>query len=167
MNEQTGLPIHDVPEDVRRRPANGDIDVVGMIERPGRVSAGALSRLSHVQFDGAFHCEEGWSVPGLHWEGVAMADVIAAVSPHAGAAYVRVCSGDFCSVLPIEVAKEAILCNVLDDLPLGLDHGGPWRLLVPGGACHTSVKWVDRVEFSDRPGEDTAEAIAMARIAQG
>ncbi|MCA9830210.1 MAG: molybdopterin-dependent oxidoreductase [Dehalococcoidia bacterium] len=167
MTRLPELPIHEVPAEIAQRPPNGDIEIAGLVARPGRISAGTLARLAHVQFDGEFGCEEGWSVPGLHWEGVALEDLIAVAAPQPAVAYVRVCSGGFCSVLPLEEAKTAVLCNVLDDLPLGLEHGGPWRLLVPGGLCHTSVKWVDRIEFSDQPGENTAETIAMARIGRG
>lgn len=161
------LPDHPIPVEVARRAATGEIEVAGLVARPGRLSAAALASLTHVQIDGEFACEEGWSVPGLHWQGVALADVIAAAEPAPGAGWVRVCSGTFVTPLPLDVANTAVLCNVLDDLPLGLDHGGPWRLLVPGGACHTSVKWVDRIELSDAPGENTAESIAMARIGRG
>jgi len=40
----------------------------------------------------------------------------------------------------------------------------PWRLVVPGDACFTSVKWVDRIELAAEPGEGSGERIARARL---
>jgi DMSO/TMAO reductase YedYZ molybdopterin-dependent catalytic subunit len=90
---------------------------------------------------------------------------IAGVLPDAR--YVRISSGDFVLPVPIEAAQHALLCDRLDGEPLAVEHGAPWRLMLPGGECFTSVKWVDRIELAETAGDNTAESIARARIGQG
>jgi len=38
------------------------------------------------------------------------------------------------------------------------------RLVVPGGECFTSIKWLDRLELRSEPGLNTAETIALDRL---
>jgi hypothetical protein len=38
--------------------------------------------------------------------------------------------------------------------------------VLPGGACYTSVKWLDRLELTTEPGEHVAQRIARARLEQ-
>jgi len=57
-------------------------------------------------------------------------------------------AGSYVMPLALADARAAVLANELDDKPLSLEHGAPWRLVVPGGACYTSVKWVDRLELA-------------------
>jgi DMSO/TMAO reductase YedYZ molybdopterin-dependent catalytic subunit len=48
--------------------------------------------------------------------------------------------------------------------PLPAAQRAPWRLLIPGGACFTSVKWVDRLEITAAPGKSPGERIARSRL---
>jgi DMSO/TMAO reductase YedYZ molybdopterin-dependent catalytic subunit len=36
--------------------------------------------------------------------------------------------------------------------------------VLPGGACYTSVKWLDRLELTAEPGEHAAQRIAGTRL---
>jgi hypothetical protein len=42
------------------------------------------------------------------------------------------------------------------------EHSGPVRLVVPGGKCFASIKWLDHLELRSDPGLNTAETIALA-----
>lgn len=128
--------------------------------RPGTDLAG-LPRVAHTD---AFTCEEGWTVPSVRWRGVRLADVVALAAPRPAARYVRVHAGEYAVPVPLDDAGAALLCEEMNGQPLPAVHGGPWRLLVPGGACFTSVKWVDRLELTAAPGPNDGERIARARL---
>jgi DMSO/TMAO reductase YedYZ molybdopterin-dependent catalytic subunit len=66
----------------------------------------------------------------------------------------------------LDQASAALLCDRLSGQPLPLAHGAPWRLLLPRGDCHTSVKWVTRLELCAEPGEQSGLQIASARLAR-
>lgn len=80
-------------------------------------------------------------------------------------AYVRVYANNYWIALPLAQVNQALLCNRLNGAPLTQEHGAPWRLVISGGACFTSVKWVSMLELAAEPGDDTAERIARSRIA--
>ena len=47
------------------------------------------------------------------------------------------------------------------------EHGAPLRLVVPAAwDCFSSVKWVQRLELTERRAKATGPAIALARIGQ-
>lgn len=113
-----------------------------------------------------FICREGWCVPGLHWEGVMLARLLELVDT-GDAAHVEVASGGFATQLTGDEARSALLATHLGGEPIARPHGGPLRLIVPGADCYTSVKWVERIEVLGTPREDTARAIALARLERG
>jgi DMSO/TMAO reductase YedYZ molybdopterin-dependent catalytic subunit len=166
MARLESLPVHPVPEAAARAAETPVLVLEGLVERPEAMSFGDVAALQSVAWDGDFACEEGWTVDDLHWQGVALASLIDRARPLASAKFVRVASGDYVLPLPIETARDAVLCHTLDGKPLTLEQGAPWRLLLPGGVCFTSVKWVDRLEFAETAGDNTAESVARARLAQ-
>ena len=157
------LPVHPVPEAVRRRP-EWTIRVDGLVERPRVLSRRDLSRLPRYEIQCDFRCEEGWHVEDLRWRGIRLIDILALAGSRAPAAFVRVSSDGY--VVPVALADvaAALLCDELDGRPVTLEHGGPWRLMLPRSECFTSVKWVDRLEVTATPGESTGEQIARARL---
>ena len=167
MNDQTvirsSLPVHPVPQEVMRS-GGGLLRIEGLVQHPLVLDRQALTRLSRVRLDEPFRCEEGWSVPGLRWCGVRLRDVLALAVPLSNARYVRVGAGNYVLPLPLGEAQQAVLCDELNDQPLEVAHGAPWRLVVPGAACYASVKWVERLEVAQDPGDNTAQAIARARL---
>jgi DMSO/TMAO reductase YedYZ molybdopterin-dependent catalytic subunit len=109
-------------------------------------------------------CDEGWAVPGLRWRGVGLADALALAQPLEQARFVSVCSGAYSVSVPLTDAPRILLCDTLNELPLPVEHGGPWRLVVPSGQCFTSVKWVDRLEVTAERVPSTGEVIARQRL---
>ena len=101
---------------------------------------------------------------GLAWEGVPLREIIARGGPLAEARYLRVYAGEYWLTLPLADLDDALLCDRLNEEPLTPEHGAPWRLVLSGGACFTSVKWVDHLELAAERGEATAERIARGRI---
>lgn len=164
MQIRGGLPEHPVPDRVRQT-ALGSIRIHGLVERELTVDAGELAVAEHVTLEEPFTCEEGWTVPGLRWTGISLADVLARARPLATARFVHVWSGSYSISLPLAQAERVLLCDMLDGVPLPIQHGGPWRLVIPGGQCFSSVKWVDRLELTLEEGQSTGELIARQRLA--
>jgi DMSO/TMAO reductase YedYZ molybdopterin-dependent catalytic subunit len=145
--EYEHLPLHPVPARARRREEGeqaGALRISGLVAHRRRLRAGALRTLARTELVETFGCEEGWTVPNQRWGGVRLADVLALAQPLAHARYVRVRAGQYAIPLALGDAGTALLCDELNGEPLGLEHGGPWRLVVPGGHNHCfsrSVRW--------------------------
>jgi DMSO/TMAO reductase YedYZ molybdopterin-dependent catalytic subunit len=90
-------------------------------------------------------------------------DVLALAKPLPTAHYVRVHAGNYVVPLSLAEAEHALLADTLNDQPLAVEHGAPWRLALAGGACFTSVKWVDRLELCAEPGENVGQRVAQRR----
>lgn len=155
------LPVHPHPE---VDAANFVLRVDGLVARPIALTPDDLRALPQHDFDADFVCLEGWVAPDQHWRGVALSDLLELAGPTEGARFVQASSGGFSLPMPIDDARRALLALVLDGAPLAPPHGAPVRLVVPGGACFTSVKWLDRLEVRAEPADDTARAIALARL---
>jgi len=157
----TSLPIH---AHERPRVQQYSLRIDGLVEHPAALSVEELLALPGSGFDDDFVCLEGWTVPNLRWRGVRLAMVLERVGLRAEARWVQASAGDFSLPLPLAEAGNALLALWLNDQMLAPEHGAPVRLLVPGGECFTSVKWLDHLELRAEPAENTAEAIARARL---
>jgi DMSO/TMAO reductase YedYZ molybdopterin-dependent catalytic subunit len=164
MDVRDRLPVFPLPPAARARAARALLRVDGLVARPRELSVEDLSHLPREGLDEAFVCEEGWSVPGLRWAGVRLAEVLALAQPLPGARYVRAASGDWVVPIALSDAPRGMICDELNGEPLTLEHGAPWRLVLSGGACYTNVKWLDHLELVAEPGEDAARRIALSRI---
>ncbi|MHB8620507.1 MAG: molybdopterin-dependent oxidoreductase [Chloroflexota bacterium] len=158
------LPIHPVPEGVSLSVAGAELSIGGLVARPWSLSATVLDSLPSRELAAPFACEEGWSVPNLLWVGPRLADVVALAEPLLGAAWVRVISGDYAVPIAWADCQQAVLARRLNGQWLTVEQGGPWRLIVPGGSCFTSVKWVELLEVATEPGSESGQAIALARL---
>ena len=164
MDVRDQLPEHPVPEEIRRRPAAASIRVEGLVARPATLGEEALAALKRVDLEEPFTCEEGWVVPGLHWRGVTLAEVLTLTQPLEQARYVSIGSGAYAVSVSLSEASHILLCDTLNNMPLSVEHGGPWRLIVPNGQCFTSVKWVDRLALTAECEPGTGEVIARQRL---
>ena len=165
MNLRETLPVHALPsQESRPGGETGGLDLCGLVERPHVLSAAALGALPRERLSERFVCEEGWAVDHLTWEGIRLREVLALGEPFPDARFVRVGAGDYWLALPLGELDHALLCDRLNDEPLAPEHGAPWRLVLSGGACFTSVKWVSRLELAAEAGEATAERIARDRL---
>jgi len=166
MNNYDHLPAHVAPiEEAGSGAGLGDIHVSGLVWRSRSLSPAELRALHRTRLAEPFVCEEGWAVNDLIWEGVSLREALTLCQPLPEARYVRISSGSYSIALPLSDIDHALLCDQLNGEPLAREHGAPWRLVLSGGACFTSVKWVSALEFTAQPVEATAERIARARIA--
>lgn len=101
------------------------------------------------------------AVATQRWAGAPLRDVLARAGVEGDAVEVvfRGADGDgaerYARSLPLADARAAdvLLATRMDGAPLGLLHGGPVRLVVPGWYGMASVKWLTEIEVADRPFE--------------
>ncbi len=164
METRASLPLFPPTAGDRARAARGVLRIDGLVARALELSVDDVRQLQRAELAEAFVCEEGWSVPGLRWGGVRLADLVALAQPLPGARFVRAGSGEWVVPVALDDAEHGLVCDQLNGEPLTVEHGAPWRLVVSGGACYTNVKWLDHLELVAEAGEDTARRIALARL---
>jgi DMSO/TMAO reductase YedYZ molybdopterin-dependent catalytic subunit len=100
------------------------------------------------------HCVTRWSKLDTAWRGVSMDALLSNAQPTGyGLAF---CDGGYTTNLPLAdlTGGKAWLAYEFDGAPLGPEHGGPARLLVPHLYFWKSAKWVRGVDLldHDEPG---------------
>jgi len=60
---------------------------------------------------------------------------------------------------------RVLLATRLYNRALTTEHGVPVRPVVPDGECFMQIKWLDHLELRKEPGANTAERIALGRLA--
>jgi DMSO/TMAO reductase YedYZ molybdopterin-dependent catalytic subunit len=165
MRVRERLPVHSRPDAEALQ--NHVVRIDGLVEKCLALALADLKSLPQEELMENFTCREGWSVPNLRWSGVLLETVLLLARPHLNALHVQASAGDFSISLPIKQAKRILLALRSNGDWLALEHGGPVRLVVSGGDCFMSIKWLDHLEFRSEPGPDTAKTIALARLSPG
>jgi DMSO/TMAO reductase YedYZ molybdopterin-dependent catalytic subunit len=133
------------------------LTVDGACEHPLQLSYADLLALPQVEDEQDFHCVTGWSVLDLRFAGVRLETIAALARPTEAATHVMCHGADgYSTNLPLEEAlkPDVLLAHAVDGKPLGADHGGPVRGVVPELYAWKGAKWLNRIEFmtSDRRG---------------
>jgi DMSO/TMAO reductase YedYZ molybdopterin-dependent catalytic subunit len=101
------------------------------------------------------HCVTRWSKLDTVWRGVPV-DVLLDQVTHDAPYALAFCDGGYTTNLPVRdlTGGQAWVAFGYDGQPLGSEHGGPARLLVPHLYFWKSAKWVRGLELvdEDRPG---------------
>ena len=107
---------------------------------------------------------EGWVVPDQKWEGVPVSTLLGLAKPLPAAEYLRFSSGSYHVSLSMEevVSSSAIIALRLNGKALPQEHGGPCRLIAGAKKGNFSVKWVDLIELTTTPVEDTSRFIDIS-----
>ena len=141
-------PVPDVP------PERWVVKVDGLVDTPLTIDRAAWSDLQRVKETADFHCVEGWGVDDVRWGGVAPSVLLeqAGVRPEARYAIVHAYGGIYLSTLPLALIEDekTLLADSLNGAQLPPKHGGPLRLVVPKQLGYKNVKWVERIELSDK-----------------
>jgi hypothetical protein len=130
------------------------IEVDGLVERPVRVDHDVWAGLPRTEETVDFNCVEGWTVDQVKWAGVKPAELLRLARPRAGAGFVtfHAYDGSYVDSLPMSLVDDeyTLLADTIDGLALPPEHGGPVRLVVPRQLAYKSVKFVTRMEVTDR-----------------
>ena len=139
-------------------PAAYRLEVSGLVEQPTSFSLADLQAMPSVRLVRDFQCVTGWRVPGVHWEGVRLSDLLDAVRPRPGAAALAFESYDGVDTesLSLHQARlpDVIVAYRMLGGPITVAHGGPVRLYVAPMFGYKSLKWLSavRVVESAAPG---------------
>ncbi len=152
----------------------------GLVENPFSLNYAQLTALPAFERVMTLECisnpSGGNAIGNARWKGTALKPLIERARPQAKAAYAVISAADgFSTAHPIErVWNEA---NFLayqmngDDLPPV--HGYPVRVFIPGKFGMKQPKWLQKIEFTDKPYKgywesqgwsDTCERNAQARF---
>jgi len=149
------FPVRSVDEIDETPISRWTVEVDGLVDTPLTVDHALWTTLPRLDETVDFHCVEGWSVANVKWGGVAPSVLLdrAGVHPEAKYVIVHAESGVYVSTLPLELMRDpqTVLADMLAEEPLPLKHGGPLRLVVPKQLGYKNVKWVSRLEVTDKP----------------
>lgn len=163
MTESAAPALYGVPRSARKHAANPLLRVEGLVERPLALRPADLDRLPRRPFVGSISCIQRGDIPDTDWSGFEIADLLALAAPLPEARFVRVCAGPYATPIALDVAGRALLCDQLGGEELPLERGGPWRLVIPETRYYTSVKWVDLLQVTAEPPDNSAERLAQVR----
>ena len=129
------------------------LQVGGLVAQPATYRLADLRALPQTSFTSDFHCVTGWVVPGVHWAGVPLSELLDRARPSASAKAVRFRSfdGAYTESLSIEDARGSRVIVALEmlDGPVSHDHGGPVRMYVDGQYGYKSTKWLSGIELTE------------------
>jgi DMSO/TMAO reductase YedYZ molybdopterin-dependent catalytic subunit len=132
----------------------------GAVDRPRSYSLDELRALPSIRQEQTLECISNRVGSGLMsnavWTGVRLPDLLATAGPISSATRVILHAADgYTHTISVEKAMEptTLLAHRMNGQPLPGRHGYPVRLLVPGTYGEVHVKWLDRIEFTDRPFE--------------
>jgi DMSO/TMAO reductase YedYZ molybdopterin-dependent catalytic subunit len=148
------------------------LTVDGHVERPLKLTFTDLEALpgpSHVTDVSRFH-------PNRQGDGVTLEAILerAGVLPSAAYLTLHAERDDFHVSVPLAPLKgQGIVVFRRGPDRLGVEHGGPIRFLIRDpAACHTdllddcaNVKYLSRIELTDRRGRDTRPADEQSHVA--
>lgn len=145
--------------------------ISGMVERPVTLAFEDLLRFAKVEIQSFINCA-GFpdnptiatrNVSNAVWAGADLAEVLDSAGAQPGAAFVWAHGPDhgryahwqadaYVKDFPIARlrAGRVLLAYEMNGAPLSPAHGHPLRLFIPGYYGTNSVKWLSRIELSDR-----------------
>ncbi len=139
-------------------PSRSDADyaltVDGLVDSPRTYRLDDLrERLPQTRLVKDFQCVTGWRVPGVHWQGVKLSDLLdeVGVKPQARAVHFHSFDGGYTETLTLDQARrpDVIAAHRMLGAPVTQEHGGPVRLYVAAMYGYKSAKWLERIEVTD------------------
>nr|WP_294523731.1 molybdopterin-dependent oxidoreductase [uncultured Rhodopila sp.] len=136
------------------------LEVVGLVERPLRLSLDDLRAMPPRTQITRHDCVEGWSCIGK-WKGAVLGDVLRQAEPRAGARYVVFRCADpmdngnpdsrYYESIGMDEAfhPQTILAYDMNDGPLPVAHGAPLRVRVERQLGYKMAKYLMRIELVD------------------
>ena len=129
------------------------LKIEGLVEQPLTVRFDEIRALPRKVQTKNFICVEGWALDDQRWEGIQLKEIFSKVKINPKAKYVSFCArgGQYHDSLSIQEALEpdTILAYKLNDRDLPPENGFPLRLIIPRMYAYKSVKWVERIVFTE------------------
>jgi DMSO/TMAO reductase YedYZ molybdopterin-dependent catalytic subunit len=132
-------------------PATYRLQVTGAVEHPLSLSWDEVLSLPQARQTTDFHCVTGWTVGGVHWQGVRLQDLWHRAKPTSEAKYANFVSLEQPYVDSLSMRQttmpNVMLAHSMDNLPLTQAHGAPMRLVIPEMYGYKGVKWLTRIDL--------------------
>ena len=157
QKEVKNWPVLDLGAQPDVKPENWRLQIRGLVENPTAFSLDQFMALPQQDFLSDIHCVTQWSRYDNHWRGVSSKTLLDLGKPKPDAAHVIFTAYDgYTTNVKLSVFAEAnvLLAHSWEGQPIGREHGGPVRVVIPDWYFWKSAKWVTRLEFVavDRPG---------------
>jgi DMSO/TMAO reductase YedYZ molybdopterin-dependent catalytic subunit len=130
------------------------LKIEGLVEKPLGLRFVEVQALPRKIQTKSFICVEGWGLDDQKWEGVHLKEIFSKVkiSPKAKFVSFHATGGRYSDSLSIQEAlePETILAYKVNGSDLLPENGFPLRLVVPRMYAYKSVKWVERIVFTEK-----------------
>jgi DMSO/TMAO reductase YedYZ molybdopterin-dependent catalytic subunit len=130
------------------------LKIEGLVEKPLTLRFDEIQALPRKIQTKTFICVEGWGLDDQKWEGVHLKEIFSKVkiSPKAKFVSFYAAGGQYHDSLSIQEAlePETMLAYRISEKDLSPENGFPIRLVIPRMHAYKSVKWVERIVFTER-----------------
>jgi DMSO/TMAO reductase YedYZ molybdopterin-dependent catalytic subunit len=130
------------------------LKIGGLTEKPLTLGFHEVQALPRTIQTKTFICVEGWGLDDQRWEGVHLKEIFSKVKISAKARFVSfyATGGQYHDSLSIQEAlePETMLAYRVNGKDLSPENGFPLRLVVPRMYAYKSVKWVERIVFTEK-----------------
>ena len=150
-------------------PAGWRLRIEGQVARPQTLTYAELRSLPRARQVSDFHCVTGWSVHGVRWQGVRIADLLSQAKPLPAAGALQFISAEepYFDYLTTEQAllHDVMLAYSMDGKPVPREHGAPLRLVIPEMYGYKGVKWVKQINLVEQATDGYWELLGYDRDA--
>ena len=130
------------------------LTIEGLVDKSISLTLDEIKALPQKIQTKNFICVEGWGLNDQKWEGVHLKEVFSKVkiNPKANFITFHATGGQYTDSLSIKEALEpdTMLAHKVNRKDLLPENGFPLRLIVPRMYGYNSVKWVERIVFTER-----------------
>jgi DMSO/TMAO reductase YedYZ molybdopterin-dependent catalytic subunit len=125
------------------------LHVTGLVDRPLTLTLDDLQAMPKTKLVKDFQCVTGWRVPGVHWEGVKLSEVLSAAGVHSNGKALAFESYDGLDTESLTLDQgnrpDVIVAYRMLGAPITSEHGGPVRLYVAPMYGYKSIKWLSAI----------------------
>ncbi|MEQ1905896.1 MAG: molybdopterin-dependent oxidoreductase [Pirellulaceae bacterium] len=131
------------------------LSITGAINQTLTLGLDDLARFPHTDLTVDIHCVTRWSKLDVPVSGILLGDLLKTAGVKEEARFISFVSRstrNHSSSLPLSIAVDSrtIVATHVDGIPLGMEHGGPLRNIVPGRYFYKSVKWLTQIQLLER-----------------
>jgi DMSO/TMAO reductase YedYZ molybdopterin-dependent catalytic subunit len=130
------------------------LTVDGLVDQPLQLTVADLRAMTAATLVKPFQCVTGWRVDGVEWKGVLLSDLLdrAGVTRAATALHFESFDGVYTESLTLAEARrsDVMVAYEMQGAPVSTEHGGPVRLYVAPMYGYKSIKWLSRIQVTDK-----------------
>jgi len=130
-----------------------ELKIGGKVENPVTLDWQQFMALPQFTDVSDFHCVTTWSQFDMQFSGVAFFTLADLVRPQPAATHVFFKSSDgYSTNNPLEVCldDDVLVAHSWNGKPLGKEHGGPARVIIPKRYAWKGAKFIREITFMDR-----------------